>query len=458
MREHFRGLTEWKSEGLPVTTSSNEAAKLYDAALTQYVGWYAIDSLGGLQGTLISMLKADNEFVLGLCLKLGIDFIASERSIKTDSSFKDDLRRLEELSTKNTNLTKRELKHVDALIKYSNGDHEKATLIWESILLDHPTDTHVLKILQDVYFIYGRKTEMKDCTATVMPYYSSNTNPLTGYVYGMRSFALEENGLYDLSMKEANTALEILPHDGWAHHAIGHCYEMLGETKSGIQHYITRQKEWTKANGLLSHNWWHLGVYHIERNDFEGASKIFEENCLPICVNDGNIFNIVDSASFLYRLKLIDEENENSRANLWSKIYPCTEKHLNDHVLGFNEVHFMMSLLGSKRFDQAEQLINSLDKDDPIYPITSTILDAMLAHSRENHEKAVELLLPIKYKIVSIGGSDAQRSVLNQLPCMSAIKSPNPDHKKLAKHLLIERDQLKGESPLSNLMRQKLSI
>lgn len=117
--------------------------------------------------------------MLGHCLKLGIEFVAAERSIKTDSSFKDDLRKLEELANKNQKLTKRELKHVEALIQYSNGDHEKATLILQSILLDHPTDTHVIKILQDFYFIDGRKNEMLNSTASVLPFYS-NTNPLTG--------------------------------------------------------------------------------------------------------------------------------------------------------------------------------------------------------------------------------------------------------------------------------------
>ena len=42
----------------------------------------------------------------------------------------------------------------------------------------------------------------------------------------------------------------------------------------------------------------------------------------------------------------------------------------------------MMSCLGAKRFDQAEQLIESLNRDDPIYPITNSILNAMYAHSR----------------------------------------------------------------------------
>ena len=42
----------------------------------------------------------------------------------------------------------------------------------------------------------------------------------------------------------------------------------------------------------------------------------------------------------------------------------------------------MMSCLGAKRFDQAEQLIESLDRDDPIYPVTNSILNAMYSHSR----------------------------------------------------------------------------
>ena len=107
---------------------------------------------------------------------------------------------------------------------------------------------------------------------------------------------------------------------------------MLGKTKEGIQHYEVRQKDWTKVDGLLSHNWWHYSVYHIERNDFERARTIFEDHCLPLCINDGNIFNIVDSASFLYRLKLIDEENDNTRANLWKALHPRVEPHLNEHV------------------------------------------------------------------------------------------------------------------------------
>lgn len=62
------------------------------------------------------------------------DFMADEGSMKSDSTAKN-LRDLEEMARKNPNVTKRELKHIDALIKYSNGDFDNALLTWESILL-----------------------------------------------------------------------------------------------------------------------------------------------------------------------------------------------------------------------------------------------------------------------------------------------------------------------------------
>lgn len=80
------------------------------------------------------MLKEDPEFILGQCLSLGLDIMFGIRSIKGDSTLKDDLGALEEMIRKNPNVTKREVKHVDALIKYSYGDQDKAFLVWESIL------------------------------------------------------------------------------------------------------------------------------------------------------------------------------------------------------------------------------------------------------------------------------------------------------------------------------------
>uniref|UniRef100_A0A670K035 Uncharacterized protein n=1 Tax=Podarcis muralis TaxID=64176 RepID=A0A670K035_PODMU len=52
----------WQDAGLLLSTTSNEACKMYDAALTQYVTWKNDNSLGGLEGTFSKLQAADPNF------------------------------------------------------------------------------------------------------------------------------------------------------------------------------------------------------------------------------------------------------------------------------------------------------------------------------------------------------------------------------------------------------------
>ena len=86
------------------------------------------------------------------------------------------------------------------------------------------------------------------------------------------------------------------------------------------------------------------------------------------------------------------------------------EPHLKKHAGGFSDMHLMMSCLGSKRYDQAEQLIETLDKDEPAYAVTSTVLSAMYNHERGRDHLVLntfrnwflELFLLIKIRIIRI--------------------------------------------------------
>lgn len=53
---------EWQNHDVPLGTQSNVAAKLYDAALTQWVGWYDDSTMGGIDSTLDRLVKEDPTF------------------------------------------------------------------------------------------------------------------------------------------------------------------------------------------------------------------------------------------------------------------------------------------------------------------------------------------------------------------------------------------------------------
>ena len=92
------------------------------------------------------------------------------------------------------------------------------------------------------------------------------------------------------------------------------------------------------------------------------------------------MFTIIDSASYLYRMRLIDDEN--TRDDWWNKVHPRVEPLLKCPGAGFADMHLMMSCLGNKRYDQAEQLIEMLDKDDSTYAVAKSVLSAMYNHER----------------------------------------------------------------------------
>lgn len=53
-----------------MTSSSNLACKMYDAALTQFIGFYDDPNLGGLGKTVEKMLHEDPDFGKSLCYRL----------------------------------------------------------------------------------------------------------------------------------------------------------------------------------------------------------------------------------------------------------------------------------------------------------------------------------------------------------------------------------------------------
>jgi len=78
------------------------------------------------------------------------------------------------------------------------------------------------------------------------------------------------------------------------------------------------------------------------------------------------------------------------------------------------------------------------------------IFKSFIAYNEGNYALATDILVPLRYKIVKIGGSNAQRDLFNLYLINSALKSNDSRHAKLAKHLLVERKALKENSPMTD--------
>ncbi|XP_030646868.1 tetratricopeptide repeat protein 38 [Chanos chanos] len=455
----FRDCKAWKSEGLPLSTSSNEACKIYDAILTQYVTWRNDENLGGIEGCMAAVRAADPNFVMGHVISTGLELVGTGSSVLRDERLASAVRRTVELA-QSQDITPREKLHTKAIELFSKGSLSKACDVWEEILVDHPTDMLALKFAHDGFFYLGYQTQMRDSVARVLPHWKPHM-PLYSYLKGLYSFGLLETHFYDQAEKVAKEGLALTPEDGWSVHSVAHVHEMKAEVDKGLKFMESTEKDWEVCDMLACHNYWHWALYHIEKGEYEAALKIFDEQVSRRCLKSGAMLDTVDACSLLYRLEM---EGVNVK-DRYREMLQVTQPHTEDHTLLFNDLHFLMVSLGCKETATTQLLLESLRElaKDPGENVQFQLAErvglpmcqALLEYDQGNYSQTVELLKPIRYCFSEIGGSDAQRDVFNQLLIHAAVKSGDKRHQKFARCLLLERDAVRPNSPLTDRLIQR---
>nr|XP_011753216.1 tetratricopeptide repeat protein 38 [Macaca nemestrina] len=455
----LRDCQAWKDARLPLSTTSNEACKLFDATLTQYVKWTNDKSLGGIEGCLSKLKAADPTFAMGHAISTGLVLIGTGSSVKLDKELDLAVKTMVEIS-RTQPLTRREQLHVSAVETFAKGNFLKASELWEQILRDHPTDMLALKFSHDVYFYLGCQEQMRDSVARVYPFWTPDI-PLSSYVKGIYSFGLMETNFYDRAEKLAKEALSINPTDAWSVHTIAHIHEMKAEIKDGLEFMQHSETHWKDSDMLACHNYWHWALYLIEKGEYEAALTIFDTHILPSLQASGTMLDVVDSCSMLYRLQMEGV----SVGQRWQDVLPVTRKHSRDHILLFNDAHFLMASLGAHDRQTTQELLTTL-RDASESPgencqhllardVGLPLCQALVEAEDGNPDRVLELLLPIRYRIVQLGGSNAQRDVFNQLLIHAALNCTSSVHKNVARSLLMERDALKPNSPLTERLIHK---
>ncbi|XP_070686372.1 tetratricopeptide repeat protein 38 [Pempheris klunzingeri] len=458
----FRDCQAWRAEGLQLSTTSNEACKLYDAVITQYVKWRNDESLGGFEGCISAMHAADPNFVMGHVLSTGLELGAMLSSIRLDERLSSAVKRTVELAN-SQDITPREKLHVKALELFSRGDCPKACHVWEDILVDYPTDLLALKFAHDAYFYMGAQSQLRDSVARVLPYWKPHM-PLSSYLSGLYSFGLLETRFYDQAEKVAMKGLALTPDDAWCVHSVAHVYEMTAEVDKGLKFMESREKEWQTADILASHNYWHWALYFIEKGQYDAALQIFDSQIFRRCKSTGSMLDVVDASSMLCRLEMEGV----CVKDRWRELLQVTKPHTDDHVTLFNDLHFLMVSLGAKDSGNSQRLLEGLQElakepgDNQQHqmagPVGIPLCRAMIEYDKGNYDRAVELLYPLRYSVLSVGGSDAQRDVFNQLLIHAAMKSENKHNQKLGRCLLVEREAVRPNSSLTNRLMQKAVV
>jgi len=405
------------------------SAEAFDRAVADY---YALS--GDPVGVLKQALAADPGFALGGAAIAGLFMIGGFRGDHPEvvAGFRAAEAAIDGASA-------RERLHLAAVKAWAAGRALEATLAWEAILTDWPTDALALRFAQDGYYFLGQSLAMRDSIARVLPDWDRD-NPLTSLVLGAYAFGLEETGELGRAEDVGREALARNPRDAWAVHALAHVMETANRQEEGIAFLKASRPDWSPAHFMAGHNGWHLALYLIEQGRTDEVLADYDRFTAPKLADDMTL-DRVDAASLLWRLELAGVDV----GDRWEPVARAWMPHVEDHVLAFNDLHCALAAARSKDRRDVERLRRSLNDFERngvghnrqvTAEVGRALIDGALAFAGGDYRSAVEAILPVRYEAFRIGGSHAQRDIVNQTLIAAAERSGQWS---LARALLAER-------------------
>lgn len=378
-----------------ISTSSPEARDYYvdgvDCVLAGQVG--IVDAFE-------SAVMADPGFALGYAgLARGHQFSGNLPGAKVA------LQKAREL---NHGLDAREQSHLHALGLLLDGKGAEAYLAIRAHVDNYPRDALIAQTCSSVFGLIGfsgkpgREAEMLAYNAALLPHYGEDWWCLSQY-----AFALCETGNLDKASNVIDQSLALNPLNANAAHVRSHVYYEAGETKLGIDFLMNWLDPYDRGGYLHGHLSWHTALWSLELGDVDDMWHRLKTDIQP-GVSQGLPINVLtDTASLLWRAELAGVLVADA---YWSEISKYAQQLFPKTTLGFVDFH---AALAHAMAGEVEALENIIESPNPLTgELVTAIARAYQAIAQQHWEEAIHLLTSSMADHARLGGSRAQRDIL----------------------------------------------
>ena len=300
----------------------------------------------------------------------------------------------------------------------------EAATVLEALLDRYPTDLLGHRLVQYELFWNGRANWMREIIERAAPHWSDNVAGYSAFL-AARAFSNEEAGCYAEAERYALQAIEIDDASIWGAHTIAHVLLMQGRIDEGATRLESLSGNWSAANQMRHHLWWHLCLFLLERGEHQLILELLTtkirnpDSPLVKAAPDATI-DLQNVASILLRLELRGVDV----AEYWPVIAEVCAGRVHNHANALGNAHDMMVLAATGQMDQAELLMQSMREyaetgDGSLYTSYKAAgvatCAAVLAHRQGDYAGVVEALSPVRHDLPLLGGSHAQREIFYQI-------------------------------------------
>ena len=334
-------------------------------------------------------------------------------------------------------LPHRERSHVNALATVIDSGSVAGLAAVKEHLATYPRDAMVLAPCTGVFGLIGfsgRAGREAELLALLDPLASAYGEDW--WFTSAHAFAQVEVGDIERAHATIERSLALYPRNANGAHIRAHVYYEGGEREAGLAYLARWWQDYPKESLLHCHISWHIALWQLALGRTGEAWSFYRAHLRPGVSTGPPINTLSDSASFLLRAEMAGEARD---PELWRELSQYATQWFPSTGVAFADVH---GALAHAFAGDAEALARIVERaKGPARDVVAPIAQAFGAFSLANWAEAAAQLQAVSASHERIGGSRAQRDLIEYALVVSLLRSGRADE---ARGLLQTRRRQSG--------------
>lgn len=380
----------------PVSTHSDDARDAFDLGVKRFLG-----AEPGVAEAFAAATQADEGFALA-----HIGYAREMQLRGRPDQVKASLQRARALAA---GLSERETSHIHASGLLLEGKGAAARAAVYAHIDQWPLDVMIAHMCTSVFGLIGlsglpgREAEQLAFNTRLASHYGDNW-----WCRAQLAFAQIEVG--QLAEAETNIDIAMVANPDSAHsaHIRAHLFYEHQQDREGLRFLSDWWAGYDSRGTLHNHMSWHVGLWSLEAGDLERMWDVLDREMSPDTSHGPPLNVLTDAAALLFRAELAGVDVPIER---WRKISAYALARFPKSGLAFADVHAAVAHARSQNREALEALI--AHAKGPAGDLTRTLATAFREMEDQHWAKAADLFAGIINEHARIGGSQAQRDLID---------------------------------------------
>lgn len=295
------------------------------------------------------------------------------------------------------------------------GDNPGAVALVREHLAEFPRDAYLLSQVTGPFSLIGFgggpdwRRETFDLLQPLAPLYGDDW-----WFLSVNAFAHNELNHFADARRMAERSLELYARSGHTAHTLAHVFFETGEAGPGSSFLSGWLPGYAREAQLFGHLTWHHCLFLLAAGRYRGALDLYDTYLRPSRSLGAALITVSDAAALLWRCQLYGAAEGPLP---WEEVREFAARMFPRAGVTFGDIHCALAFAATSDDAALTHLIDELrDRAAagrlPAGEVVPALAQGIAAHGRGDYEAAIQHIEPWVGQIVRIGGSNAQREVI----------------------------------------------